>query len=96
VSEEFLLERKITPWTEVPLWIPKADQGMLAVSIERALASGLRFRPLADTFRDTLAWARSDDAQRAPPERVSAGPKPQIGLLPERERELLAEWAQRS
>jgi len=95
VSEEFLLARKVTPWTEVPLWIPKADQGMLAVSIERALASGLSFRPLAETLRDTLAWAQSDDAQRAPPERISAGPKPQVGLLPERERELLAEWAQR-
>lgn len=93
VPEDFLLERKVTPWTEVPLWVPKADHGMLCISIEKALAAGLAFRPLADTLRDTLAWASSDEAQAPPPERVSAGPKPQVGLVPERERELLREWA---
>jgi len=92
VPEDFLLERKVTPWTEVPLWIPKADQGMLSVSIERALAAGLAFRSLAETLRDTLAWATGPDAIRTPPERISAGPKPQIGLTPERERELLDDW----
>jgi len=63
------------------------------VSIDKALASGLTFRPLADTLRDTLAWQRSPEANRPLPERISADPRPQIGLLPERESALLAEWA---
>ena len=93
VDEQFLLERGVKPWTEVPLWIPSGEQGLLSVSIDKALASGLTFRPLADTLRDTLAWQRSPEANRPLPERISADPRPQIGLLPERESALLAEWA---
>jgi len=95
VAEQFLLDRGVAPWTEVPLWIPSSDRGVLAVSIERALASGLAFRPLASTLRDTLAWRRSPDANRAAPERVTAGPRPQIGLAPDRERALIDEWRTR-
>jgi 2'-hydroxyisoflavone reductase len=91
LSEPFLLEHGVTPWTEVPLWIPSSEQGV-AVSIDKALASGLTFRPLGDTLRDTLAWQASADAQRPPPERISADPKPQVGLLPEREAGLIAAW----
>jgi len=45
----------------------------------RALAAGLRFRPLVDTVRDTRLWAatRPDEPRRA-------------GITRERERELLA------
>ena len=96
LSEKFLLDNGVTPWTEVPLWIPSSDQGVLAVSIDKALASGLTFRPLAETLRDTHAWQASADAKRPPPERISAGPKPQIGLAPEREAELLAAWQTRA
>jgi 2'-hydroxyisoflavone reductase len=96
VAETFLLERGVTPWTEVPLWIPSTDRGVLAVSIEKALASGLRFRPLASTLADTLAWRRSADADRPLPERVAAGPRPQMGLAPERERALLEAWRGRA
>jgi hypothetical protein len=40
--------------------------------------AGLRFRPLADTVADTLAW----DRERGLPEMT-------VGLRPEREAELL-------
>jgi 2'-hydroxyisoflavone reductase len=93
LTEQFLLERGVKPWTEVPLWIPSSEQGLLAVAIDKAVASGLTFRPLAATLRDTLAWQASAEANRPLPERVTAGPRPQIGLLPERESALLAEWA---
>ena len=48
------------PWSELPLWIPDADDiNMLRTPNARALAAGLRLRPLADTARDTLAWSRT-------------------------------------
>jgi len=86
VDEDFLLERKVGPWMEVPLWIPHGEgDGMSSVSIARATADGLTFRSLTETVRDTLAWdaSRPADVQR------------RAGLNPEREQELLAEWFDR-
>jgi 2'-hydroxyisoflavone reductase len=48
----------------------------------RAIASGLRFRPIAETVRDTLAW----HATRGEVDRKA-------GLSKARETELLAKWA---
>jgi 2'-hydroxyisoflavone reductase len=82
VPEDFLVERKVEMWSELPVWIapsshPELD-GFLAVDVSRALAAGLRFRPLAHTVRDTLAHAETTS---------------DAGLSPARERELLDEWA---
>ena len=86
VDEAFLLERGVQPWTEVPLWVPPEEGGLDEVSIARALAAGLKLRPLEQTVRDTLAWdlARPDSAREGSP-----------ALKPEREAELLAEWRAR-
>jgi 2'-hydroxyisoflavone reductase len=47
-------------WIELPLWIPEKDDAVIrAVDFRRALAAGLRFRPLAETVGDTLGWDRS-------------------------------------
>lgn len=83
VEEAFLLARGVQPWTELPLWVAREDAGLDEVSVQRALAAGLAFRPLAETVRDTLAWdlARPADARAGSP-----------ALRPEREAELLAEW----
>lgn len=84
VDEAFLEEQGVGPWMELPLWLPATTGmgGMAAVNIDRALAHGLRLRPLAETIRDTLAWDR---------ERPADAPRP-AGLAPERERELLDLW----
>lgn len=50
----------------------------------RAIAAGLRFRPLSVTARDTLAWRRSAEGGADRPLRA--------GLSAEREREVLAAW----
>ncbi|MHC4080886.1 MAG: NAD-dependent epimerase/dehydratase family protein, partial [Planctomycetota bacterium] len=41
-----------------PVWIPAVDEyaGFHLASTEKAVAAGLKFRPLADTARDTVAW----------------------------------------
>lgn len=81
-DEEFLNEQKVGPWMQMPLWIP-ARKNTIA-SIERAQEKGLRFRPVADTIRDTLAWAQEEAARRPMFRRT--------GLPPEREAEVLAAW----
>ncbi|MFN8540185.1 MAG: hypothetical protein U0232_22235 [Thermomicrobiales bacterium] len=84
VAEDFLLERNVGPWMEVPLWMPDKPEmaGFFAIDCSSAFAAGLTFRPLAETVRDTLAWDRTRPADA--PRRA--------GLAPEREAELLAEW----
>jgi len=86
VKTDFLEAQKVAPWSDMPVWVPPRGEegGMGRISIQRALAKGLTFRPLADTARDTLAWFKSQ-----PPERQS---KVKAGLSPEREAEVLAAW----
>jgi 2'-hydroxyisoflavone reductase len=85
-SERFLREQGVAPWTGLPLWVPAAETGIHQVSVRRALAAGLSFRPLAATVVDTLAWAKSADF--VPPSGAYAA----VGLSREREAELLRAW----
>jgi nucleoside-diphosphate-sugar epimerase len=68
VDEERLLELGVEPWAgpgSLPLWLPEEAAGTLAHDPGPARDAGLVCRPLRDTARDTLAWARSgDDAAR--------------------------------
>jgi 2'-hydroxyisoflavone reductase len=85
VSEDFLLAHEVRPWIDLPLWIPSSDPdvvGFSRVSIRKALATGLLFRPLAQTLLDTLSWAQS----RSPEHTWRAG------LSATREAELLTAW----
>jgi 2'-hydroxyisoflavone reductase len=82
VSEEFLIEQEVEPFTELPLWVPREDAAMLAVDCGRAIAAGLSFRPVSETVRDVLDWDRARTADT----------EPGAGLRPERERELLRAW----
>ena len=83
VSEEFLNEQKVQPWSDMPVWTGK-DDAVARTNISRALSKGLTFRLLDVTARDTLAWFKS-----LPPDRQS---HPKAGLSPEREAEVLAAW----
>jgi 2'-hydroxyisoflavone reductase len=65
VDEQRLLDAGVTPWSELPLWVPGADwSGLLRADLSRALAAGLRVRPLEETARDTLAWSREAGEQK--------------------------------
>lgn len=88
LPEEFLLAQEVGAWQELPLWVPQTPDmvGFDSVSIARALADGLTFRPIEDTIRDTLDWIRSLPAER--PKRA--------GLAPEKEAEVLRKWRERS
>ncbi|WP_281965106.1 NAD-dependent epimerase/dehydratase family protein [Serinicoccus marinus] len=64
-----LAELGVNAWMgprSLPLWIDDPDlRQATALDISRAVASGLRLRPLAETLADTLAWEETRDAPRA-------------------------------
>jgi 2'-hydroxyisoflavone reductase len=78
----FLEENGVEPWSHLPLAVgyDGSGDGMMQVNVEKAVASGLTFRSLEETTRDTLAWAQTRPADHAW----------RAGLTPEREAELLA------
>jgi 2'-hydroxyisoflavone reductase len=80
---EFLQQQKVEAWSDMPVWAGD-ELGLARTKIDRALAKGLTFRPLAETARDTLTWFKS-----LPQERQS---KLHAGVTPEREAEVLAAW----
>jgi 2'-hydroxyisoflavone reductase len=83
---ELLLENGVEEYATLPLWIVDAAwRGHGEVANARAIAAGLRFRPLEQTARDTLGWIRS-----GAPTYIDQG-RPRPGLDPARESELLAE-----
>ncbi len=86
VSSEFLEAQKVSPWSDLPVWVPAQGDsaGFARRSIARALAAGLTFRPLATTTHETLAWFQQQ------PEARQA--KLRSGLGAAREAELLKKW----
>lgn len=85
-SEAFLHAEKVMAWSEMPLWLPETEAPQLAgfmyVNCAKSLSSGLRIRPLSETIRDTLVWAR-----------VALGNAVlKAGIDPEREQTLLRKW----
>lgn len=89
VSEPFLKEREVIPYSEMPLWIPEDLPGLDRIDCSRALAQGLTFRPLADTIRDTLDWLASGPQPLDP---ARPGVRMPGSMRPERESTLLQAW----
>lgn len=83
VDRAFLESHDVRRWAgprSIPLWVPLPEfGGFLTRDAIAAHTAGLRTRPLADTARDTLAWAR-------------AGQATVTGLTAEEETALLREW----
>ncbi len=71
--ESWMGPRSLPLWVDDPAWV-----GFTSRSNARARAAGLTLRPLAETLRDTLAWAEAADRDWA------------AGLSDDDERELLA------
>ncbi|KRA18079.1 epimerase [Lysobacter sp. Root604] len=86
VPAAFLEAQKVGPWQDMPVWIPAQGEyaGFGRISSAKAQAAGLRYRPLPDTVRDTLAYWRGLPAERRA--------KPKAGLSAAREAEVLAAW----
>ncbi|MDX6575993.1 MAG: hypothetical protein QOE96_1946 [Blastocatellia bacterium] len=86
VDADFLAAQKVSPWSDMPVWVPpKGDEaGFSRISVKRAVDKGLTFRSVPDTTRATLDWFRKQSAARQA--------KLRAGIKPEREKEVLAAW----
>ena len=78
-NEPFLQEQEVRPYLDLPLWVPQAMDGMNQANCQKAIDSGLTFRPLAKTIQDTLTWHAELPSDR----------EWQAGLTRDRETELL-------
>ena len=90
-ADSVLLGAEVEPWMELPMWAPEIPElaGIWEVSGDRALRTGIRYRPLVDTVSDTWHWLTQEAASLDRP--VSAFARmPGIGLDPGREQEILA------
>jgi 2'-hydroxyisoflavone reductase len=90
LDEPFLLEQKVAPFSEMPLWVPERFQAFETVDGARAFMAGLTCRPLADSVRAALDWARAGG-----PRPVKAGVPIPPALTREREAEVLNAWRMR-
>ena len=86
VSEAFLLQHAVQPWSELPLWLPSTEPkyaGFNRIDLTRAMACGLHTRPLRETVGAVL-----DEGLPEPDDKRRAGK-----LTPHREAQLLAAWS---
>ncbi|HEY8986202.1 MAG TPA: NAD-dependent epimerase/dehydratase family protein [Streptomyces sp.] len=88
VEPETLVGHGVRQWTELPLW--RTHAGAWSVDSGRAVAAGLRCRPLTETIADTWAWLRGDGRPVEHPRWA------EHGLAPEKEAEILASLASAS
>jgi nucleoside-diphosphate-sugar epimerase len=85
---ETILAAGVEPWSDLPVWIPPGElyDAMHTADVSKALAAGLRCRPVEETVRGTWEWLESIGG--AAPQRPD---RPSVGLSPEREAALLSD-----
>lgn len=87
-APEAILRAGVEPWTQLPVWAPPGSDlhdALHRADVSRALATGLRCRPVAETVAGTWAWLEGLDG--AAPLRRD---RPPVGLGPETEARVLA------
>ncbi|MYW05095.1 NAD-dependent epimerase/dehydratase family protein [Streptomyces sp. SID3343] len=84
---ERILAAGIEPWVEMPIWLPAGEDydHIHRRDVRRALATGLRVRPVEETVADTWDWLRSGG--RLVP---AVSGRSLAGLPPEKEAAVLA------
>ena len=81
-EDAWLDEQGVAPWAgpgSLPVWLPAGYEGFMTRTASGAVASGLRQRPLEETWADTLEWERRQGLDR----------ERKAGLSEAREAELL-------
>ena len=89
-EEQFLLDQKVAPWTEMPLWVPENSplspesvepwKGAFSINVDKAIQTGLSFRPLEDSITDIYEWEKT---------RRMTEDEWQAGMRVDKEKELL-------
>jgi nucleoside-diphosphate-sugar epimerase len=79
---EVILAAGIEPWTQLPVWVPPGGEMHDAVhraDVSRAVATGLRCRPVGETVADTWGWlTRAGGAAPRRPDRTAPGLDPAV------------------
>ena len=52
-------EQDVACWGQLPLWVYREIQGFLKVNSDKAIAAGLKFRPITESIADTHAWSKN-------------------------------------
>jgi 2'-hydroxyisoflavone reductase len=93
VPWEFLTEQKVRGWSNMPVVVPENPNngGFSRRTIDRAIAAGLTFRPLAVTAKDTLDWNKT----RTPAELQALAEGKPAGMPADREAEVLKLWKEK-
>lgn len=80
---EFLSEQGVSPWSDMPVWIPSEGDysGFSSRSNAKAIAAGLSFRPFADTVSATLEWFRDQPEERQSELRAGISAEREIKIL---------------
>jgi 2'-hydroxyisoflavone reductase len=78
----------IQGWTQLPVWLPPGPEydALHRGDVRKALAAGLRCRPVEETVADTWQWLSGLDGTA--PQRPD---RPDVGLDPRTEAEVLAQ-----
>jgi 2'-hydroxyisoflavone reductase len=86
VDQNFILENKIKPWTEITAWMPSGGEfdGFCSFDNSNAVKAGIKYRPLAVTAKDTLKWWKTLPRERRE--------NPKAGLSISKEKEVLKKW----
>ncbi|MGC9541076.1 SDR family oxidoreductase [Streptomyces sp. UG1] len=79
---EVILDAGIEPWTQLPVWVPPGSDlhdALHGSDVSRAVAAGLRCRPVEETVADTWRWLK-DIGDTAPmrPDRTAKGLDPEV------------------
>lgn len=96
---DFLAERQVFGWAQMPCWLPPVGEyaGFNKVNIDKAIALGLTTRDLRESAKATLAWFDEWSAEAEQEHGWTHQPGVNApGITRERERELLAQWHERS
>ncbi len=94
VDAQFLLDNKVEPWTELPIWVPPIGdmKSFYTCDSSLALRSGLTCRPARDTVRDCWSWLRENPGWQ----QVVTANRSRTGMDLEREHALLTSWKDQS
>ncbi|UGY94243.1 NAD-dependent epimerase/dehydratase family protein [Streptomyces gobiensis] len=86
IEPERILAAGLEPWTQLPIWLPPGElhAAIHQTDVSKALAAGLRCRPVAETVSDTWAWLCRNPGWE--PHRSGLPP---VGLPPEAEARVL-------
>lgn len=82
MDEAWLLEQGVRPFSEMPFWHPYDHRPRW--KNDKGVAAGMRFRPIAETIRETADWFHET--------RDESYAWRFYGMQPEREAELLTKW----